>query len=103
MSGGKDYVSVDTPGILSCTEQRYFWVTWQYGAISVGRGEIIGLDEIMDYQPMELYPVTAVAYSTGYDYNGTWYIKASYGLYSTLYCVYTARAFKIYGIIILLC
>src|ERR1043165_4341920 len=75
-SNGVEYVSVATPQILSCTERRYFWVTWQKGAIEVGRGEIIGRDKFMDYQPLQMYPVNAIGYSTGYDYNGTWYIKA---------------------------
>ena len=76
-TGGRDYVGVDTPDILSCTEQRWFWVTWQYGAIEVGRGEVLGDNKFMDYQPLQMYPVNAIGYSTGYDYNGTWFIKAA--------------------------
>uniref|UniRef100_X2B7D1 Farnesoic acid O-methyl transferase domain-containing protein n=1 Tax=Capitella teleta TaxID=283909 RepID=X2B7D1_CAPTE len=68
----KEHVSVSTPEINSCQHHRAFWITWQNGAIEVGQGEIIGLERIMDYQILDMYPVRAVGFSTGYAFNGTW-------------------------------
>lgn len=62
-----------TPNYLSCTEQRFFWFTWQYGNIAVGQGQIVGLNRFLSYQPLQMYPVNAVGYSCGWGYNGTWY------------------------------
>jgi len=73
-------VEVATPNILHCSERRYFWITWQYGAIEVGRGEIIGQDQFMDYHPLELYIVKSLGYSTGYGYTGTWFILGTGGM-----------------------
>ena len=75
MFSQREYVAVDTPDILKCNEERSFWITWQNGAIEVGRGEVVGQDRVMDFQPLEFYPVRAVGFSTGYSFNGTWNIK----------------------------
>ena len=71
----REYTSLDTPGINSCTEERSFWISWQNGAIEVGRGEILGQERFLDFQPLEFYPIRAVGFSTGYSFNGTWSIK----------------------------
>lgn len=78
----KEYVAVPTEGINSCNEYRSFWITWQNGAIEVGRGEVIGTDRFMDFQPLDLYPVNAVGFSSGYGLNGTWNIKLLQGSYN---------------------
>jgi len=58
--------------ILHCSEIRYFWITWQFGIIEVGKGQAFGWDRIMAYRPLQLYNVEAVGYSTGYGYDGVW-------------------------------
>jgi len=80
----KEFVAADTPNFLHCTEQRWFWFTWQYGAIEVGQGQIVGVDRFLDFQPMQMYPVNAIGYSSGWGYNGTWYIPISSGKSSIL-------------------
>lgn len=78
-SEDRHYVEVETLSILHCTERRNFWLTWQYGAIEVGKGEIIGKERFMDYQPLELYDVRSIGYSTGYGHDGSWYILGTGG------------------------
>lgn len=76
--GLPEYVLVDTVQILHCTETRYFWITWRYGTIEVGRGQEFGWDRFMAYQPLELYTVEAVGYSTGFGVDGTWIMTTDY-------------------------
>lgn len=70
----RHYAEVETPSILHCTESRFFWITWQYGAIEAGKGEIAGKERFIDYQPLELYDIRSVGYSTGYGSDGSWFI-----------------------------
>jgi hypothetical protein len=79
INSGREFVKVDTPQILHCTQARYFWINWRYGSIEVGRGQLIGWDKFMVYQPLELYDVQAIGYSTGYGFNGTWVVNADVG------------------------
>jgi len=74
------YSDVSTPNILSCSETRYFWVTWHNSLVAVGRGEVLQQDILRDARPVlsnDINEITAVGYSTGWGYNGTWYIKTS--------------------------
>lgn len=41
---------VETPGILSCNETRYFWISWNAGLIEVGRGMRPWDDTFVDWQ-----------------------------------------------------
>jgi Farnesoic acid 0-methyl transferase len=70
--GLPEYVVVDTPQIIHCTEVRSFWISWRHGTIEVGRGLQVGWNSFMAYQPLELYDVVAVGYSTGFGHEGTW-------------------------------
>lgn len=59
--GEKVAYSVDTPGILSCNEMRYFWVDWETGRIQVGKGLTVGANMFMDYlskDPHEIKSIT---------------------------------------------
>ena len=42
----KDHLGVDTPSVLSCTEYRKFWITWNEDHVTLGRGMHVGSDVI---------------------------------------------------------
>ncbi len=67
-SGGNDKVVVDTPGILSCNETRYFWVSWKDHLIEVGQGQTVGDLRVAHWQDKEKrYNVTAGVLYVGDD------------------------------------
>ena len=72
---GGIHVSYYENNIVSCVENRHFWISWADDSIEVGKGEIVGTNRILQYTPLQIYEVRAVGYSTGYGYNGTWAIK----------------------------
>ena len=39
---------VPTPGILSCTEARHFWVSWHNATLRVGLGYIYSLEVLLE-------------------------------------------------------
>ena len=43
----KDHLRVDTPSVLSCTEYRKFWITWDEDHVTLGRGMHVGSDIII--------------------------------------------------------
>ncbi len=46
-------VTVPTPGILSCDDMRFFWVSYNTGLISVGYGFTPGTATFMSYDDSE--------------------------------------------------
>ncbi|KAG7310972.1 hypothetical protein JYU34_003823 [Plutella xylostella] len=70
-----DVVEIETPGILSGSEFRGFWVRWDSGIISAGReGEAIPFISWTDPEP---FPVAFVGVCTGWGATGTWKIEAA--------------------------
>lgn len=68
-----DVVEIETPGILSGSEFRGFWVRWDSGIISAGReGEAIPFISWTDPEP---FPVAFVGVCTGWGATGTWKIE----------------------------
>ncbi|XP_019641105.1 PREDICTED: fibrillin-1-like [Branchiostoma belcheri] len=68
---GPNLVEVRTPGILSASVNRGFWVTWSRdGTISVGKmGETHSFMQWRDPVPV---PIRHVGYSTGWGSSGYW-------------------------------
>ncbi|XP_078695320.1 uncharacterized protein LOC144924223 isoform X2 [Branchiostoma floridae x Branchiostoma belcheri] len=68
---GDDWAFSSTPGILSSTESRGFWISWTAtGTISVGRqGEAHPFLEWTDPQPLH---VAYAGYTTGWGSAGQW-------------------------------
>ena len=68
-AGGDQIVSqVNTPDILSFTELRSFWVSWNNGTVRIGKGETVGLNEILSYvdpQPAFRRHVHSIAVASG--------------------------------------
>jgi len=64
-------ISASTPGILSCTETRYFWVSYEGGFIEVGQGLDLGQRRILDWKYENPHTVTAIGFS-GWDAEDEW-------------------------------
>lgn len=78
-SGGNDVTSAYTPGILSCTDFRTFWVSWDSNTIRVGHGDETGNDIIVQFVELQSVNVHFVGFSTGKSANGFFEYPLSYG------------------------
>ena len=68
-----------SPGIMSCTELREFWIDWDEGNLRVGKGDVAHEAEIMDWEIWDYYDViTAVSVTTKYD-EGEWLFTKAEG------------------------
>ena len=75
---GPHLVRVDTPNLLSRSEARPFWISWSDDHLRVGKGTVVGQDEIMRV-PLEHGHTTAFKYmlaSTGFGSTGDWVVTA---------------------------
>ena len=59
-------------GLMSGSEMRTFWLSWEMGEIEMGRGRQIGLDRVIHWQDPEPHPVHALSISTVDDIPGRW-------------------------------
>lgn len=48
-SGGNNVHEVSTPAILSGSELRSFWLTWVDGTVKFGRGNVVGVSEVLSF------------------------------------------------------
>ena len=64
-------ISASTPGILSCTETRYFWVSYEGGLIEVGQGLDLGQRRFLHWKYEIPHTVTAIGFS-GWDVEDEW-------------------------------
>ena len=72
-------VVVKTPNILSCSEQRAFWISWQDDILRVGEGAVIGEKKFMEHKPSKPHPVRSVKFDTNRAANAHWEIFNSKG------------------------
>ena len=63
---------VPAPNVLSCDEYRYFWMTWDRASLTIGSGEVIGEDIIMDYAGPRGAEVRAATFSSTADEDTEW-------------------------------
>lgn len=54
-----------TPGILSCNEERFFWVTWINGNVAIGRGLELGRGVVLSFVDLKPFRVNAAGFTTG--------------------------------------
>ncbi|CAD5116870.1 DgyrCDS5711 [Dimorphilus gyrociliatus] len=54
-----------TPGILSCTQERTFWVSWINGNIAIGQGLELGRGVILSFVDLKPFRVNAAGFTTG--------------------------------------
>ena len=68
-----------TDDFLSCSEERFFWISWNGGHISVGRGQVVGHHMIIAFQAISGYPIKALSFSTDGS-TGEWRFPLANGL-----------------------
>ncbi len=91
--GGGSHGAVDTPGILSGSEARAFWISWSHqgAGLRFGRGDTVGETEVTSYPGFALPSVAAVSLSSGDDGGGAeWRLEPSLPLQSEPPCCLTS-------------
>ena len=69
-----------TSGVVTCDEQRAFWVSWRGGALLAGAGEWTGSDVFLRWNdPEALRDIEAVSVSTEFGSEGFWEIRETEG------------------------
>ncbi|CAH1798336.1 unnamed protein product [Owenia fusiformis] len=58
--------------VVSCSEMRPFWVSWENGLIKVGKGHIYNTNTFLSWQDPTPYDVKAINFMTGWGASGTW-------------------------------
>ena len=55
---------IDTVGILDCKMSAYFWISWQYGILSVGTGSNPGSELLLTTKDPLPFDIEAIALDT---------------------------------------
>ena len=63
IEGAKIY-DIDTVGILDCKMSAYFWISWQYGILSVGTGSNPGSELLLTTKDPLPFDIEAIALDT---------------------------------------
>ena len=59
--------------ILSCTEMKYFWISWFGGLLEVGQGSEIGKGSLLSWQdPGTPKNIHSLSLATGFGATGKW-------------------------------
>ena len=74
-----DSATLETIDILSCTETRYFWISWYYGMIRVGKGSIVGDDQFLTWDGPGMVRARALSFTNAAGWSGTWHIALGSG------------------------
>ena len=78
--GGTRLVSANTPGILSGSSLRDFWIRWEDKVLEVGTGNTPGNNRVLFWQMnTPYYDVRTAAFSTMGSQHGTWELKRTTG------------------------
>lgn len=60
----KNLIQVHSADVLSCGEERHFWLSWQGGHIAIGRGLRLGQHSLVAYIDLNPITVTAIAFTS---------------------------------------
>lgn len=74
-----DVALVETPGILSASEPRGFWMRWANGDITVGKeGQAV---PFLSWKDPEPFGIGHYGIRTSWGATGTWYIEGEVAYY----------------------
>ncbi|XP_062612955.1 uncharacterized protein LOC134274733 [Saccostrea cucullata] len=59
--------------VLHCDEVRYFWFSWNKGTVKVGKGKVVGTDEILSYTDPNPIKIRYFAVSGGFGASADFY------------------------------
>lgn len=69
-----------TPGILHCDEFRYFWIWWVGNKMDVGKGSVLGVETMLNYEdPNDANAVSTVSLASVDEATVTWHVYRSTG------------------------
>ncbi len=68
---GNVVASHNEDGILSCSESRQFWLSWEHGRLAVGKGGQVDVDQFI-YKDNVNIAFTSVTMSTVTGVSGLW-------------------------------
>ena len=71
--------TLETIDILSCTETRYFWIEWGGNRVRVGRGSVVGDDQILTWDGPGMVRARALSFTNAAGWSGTWNIALGHG------------------------
>ena len=85
---GRSLVTKSTKDILSCSQSRWFWLSWPtVGTVYFGEGRYVGENVVMSVNNIiEAYNVKALGISTGWGATGTWQFSADTGTHLMSHC-----------------
>ena len=68
-----------TPGVLSCAEDRYFWLSWKNGLVRLGSGSLHGVGEVLKWKNPNPFDVNAIGLVTNAGVKGRWRVQTNVG------------------------
>ena len=68
--------------LLHCNETRWFWVDWAERRVAVGRGTVVGEDELISTNPEGQLDVEVVGLRTSTEAQGRFELRSLAGKYS---------------------
>ena len=78
--GGATIRLENTPGVLSCTMFRSFWIRWSPREIEFGEGYKVGIRRLMQLLPTRTPMVSYIGFATA-TVQGRWEISSIIGIY----------------------
>ena len=69
---GPDEKTASTDNILSCTEPRWFWISWNAGELHFGRGNAVEEDVVISWKEANVGWVEGVGITTAMNNKGVW-------------------------------
>ena len=77
----QEWISADTPDLLSCDTYRQFWISWDNLVLSVGSGWQVGTQAFLTYSidEQQYIPIYYASVSTGWESDGDWLLPTAVG------------------------
>lgn len=69
---GSNLCTASTPDIVENGEYRPFWISWENGLFSFGKGHTVGSNKVCDWQDNNPRAVNYVSVATGWGSEGDW-------------------------------
>ena len=65
--------------LLDSAEYRPFWISWYNGNIQAGKGDLVGINELMAYKDENQPSIEIISLATGNGILGEWKIVQAAG------------------------
>ena len=71
--------SSSSENLLDCNSQKDFWIRWDGGNIRFGKGDVVGEQEVLQWQHDDPYDINYVSLTSKNDQDGLWDIISQIG------------------------